>query len=569
MKTRTPAEEKLQEMATKRMKHSAPTFSRASLIMGCGIQVSGSGPYIEDHRGRRFLDFFDAYGNQAFGYAHPRIVAAIRRQLDLGHTNNSKVFFDEMPVRLAEALAGLTNHALPCSFFTNGGAESIEHALKLARVNTRRPKFITAKNAYHGKTFAAMSACCRPEYEAMFSPLMPEFHPVPFGDIAAMEQAIDKDTAAVMIETIQTEGGIVVPPDGYLRQVRELCDKRGALLILDEVQAGFGRTGRFFAFEHYGVLPDIICIGKSFGGGMLPVAAILAREELWTPFRVEPLSFGSSLGGSPLSSAVGLEAIAISTDPAFLQSVRDKGAEVKRRVEAMARAYPDLISSTHGVGLLYGVTLTDPALVGLVLRLMYDQGVVTTFCVFDVSVIRIEPPLILSDEELKQGLDALEAALKETAAYVRSLPAGAVGDYQIKITIDVPASPDALFASLRNPDFLYRNSPIVIDHSQSDTGQFACDGRVDDIPIQWDDTLVITPERREIEQRAVSGFWQVFTRRWTVQPGADTHSSRLAFHMAWDVGTGGFERVLSLHLRRSLEKATKQTLSALNAPVAV
>jgi putrescine aminotransferase len=567
MSKRNPAEEKLQELAAKRMKLSAPAYSRAALIMGCGVHEKGTGCYIVDQEGRRFLDLFDAYGNQAFGYGHPRLLNALRRQLESGHTNTSKIFFDEMPVRLAEALAGLTDNALPCSFLTNGGAEAIEHALKLARAHTRRPKFITARNAYHGKTFAAMSAACRPEYEEMFSPLMPEFQSVPFGDTAALEQAIDEKTAAVLIETVQSEGGIVAPPPGYLQRLRELCDERGALLILDEIQAGFGRTGRFFAFEHAGILPDIICIGKSFGGGMLPSAAILSREKFWAPFRTEPLSFGSSLGGNPLSSAVGLETIAMASDPAFLQDVRSKGELVGRRLAALARAYPDLIASTHGVGLLQGLTLVDPALTGLVLRLMYERGVITSFCLFDVSVVRVEPPLIITESQLEEGLSALEAALKATDSYVRGLPGGALGSCRLEASLEVPVPPAILFESLCNLDHLYQNSPIVTSHQQAGPGRMKCEGRIDDISIQWEDLISVAPDRREVEQRAVDGFWQGFTRRWTAQPAPGGQSSRLVFQMEWDVGTGGFERVLSLRLRYSLEKAVDRALSAFKAPV--
>jgi putrescine aminotransferase len=569
MNKKNTSEEKFQELFAKRMKLDKPAYSRAALIMGCGIIQKAEGCYIEDQEGRRFLDLFDVYGNQAFGYGHPRLLGAVQRQLESGHTNTCKIFFDEMPIRLAEALAKLTDNALPCSFLTNGGSEAVDHALKLARAHTRRPKFITARNAYHGKTFAALTACGRPEYEAMFGPLMPEFQVVPFGDIASLEQAIDQNTAAVLLETVQSEGGMIVASTEYWQRVRELCDERGALLILDEIQAGFGRTGRFFAFEHAGILPDIICIGKSFGGGMLATAAILSREEFWTPFRTEPLSFGSSLGGNPFSCAVGLETIAIASDPEFLRDVRRKGELVDRCLARLAQAYPDLIASVHGVGLLQGLTLVDPALVGFVLRLMYERGVVTTFCVFAVSVIRIEPPLIITESELEVGLSALEAAMATTASYVRGLPQDAIGSSRLEATFEVPIRPDVLFSSLCDPDYLYSNTPIIASHRALGPGRRSCEGRVDDISIQWDDLITVVPERQEIEQRAIEGFWQGFTRHWTVKPAPGTQSALLTFRMEWDVGTGGFERVLSLRLRYSLEKAMNEALSHLRSPAVV
>lgn len=544
------------------MKLSAPAYSRAALIMGCGVQEGAAGCYIHDETGRRFLDLFDAYGNQAFGYGHPRLLNALRRQLESGHTNTGKIFFDEMPIRLSEALAELTNNALPCSFLTNGGAEAIEHALKLARAHTRRPKFITAINAYHGKTFAAMSAACRPEYEEMFRPLMPEFEPVPFGDIAALEKAIDDRTAAVLIETVQSEGGIVVPGWDYLRRLRQLCTERGALLILDEIQCGFGRTGRFFAFEHADILPDIICIGKSFGGGMLPSAAILSREEFWTPFRVEPLSFGSSLGGNPLSSAVGLEAIDIASAPDFLREVRAKGDLVSRRLADFAKAYPGLVRSVHGVGLLQGITLSDPAVTGLVLRLLYEKEIITSFCLFDPMVVRIEPPLIITEEQLGGALDAMEAVLAETSRYVAALPAGALGSSQLELSTELTEAPATLFARLSDPAYLYRHSPIITGYSPLGADQYACQARLDDIPIAWEETLTVAPGGPGIEQRATGGFWHSFVRHWTLEP-LPTGGTRVRLRLAWDVGTGGFERVLGLRLRYSLERAVSRALEGL------
>ena len=569
MNKKNASEERLRQLAAKRMKRDRPAYSRAALIMGCGIIQKAEGCFMEDHEGRRFLDLFDVYGNCAFGYRHPRLVDAIRRQIEAGHTNTSKIFFDEMPILLAEALAKLTDNALPCCFFTNGGSEAIDHALKLARAHTRRPKFITARNAYHGKTFAALSACGRPEYEAMFRPLMPDFQTVPFGDIASLEQAIDQDTAAVLLETVQSEGGIVMASAEYWQRARKLCDERGALLILDEIQAGFGRTGRFFAFEHAGILPDIICIGKSFGGGMLATAAILSREEFWTPLRTEPLAFGSSLGGNPFSCAVGLETIAIASDPEFLEGVRRKGEVVSLRLAALAQAYPDLIAAVHGVGLLQGFTLVDPALVGLVLRVMYERGVVTTFCIFAVNVIRIEPPLIITESELEAGLSALDVAMATTASYVRGLPKGVVGSSWLEATFEVPLHPDVLFSSLCDSDYLYSNSPIITGHRALGSERISCEGRIDDISIEWDDLVSVAPERREVEQRAIEGFWQGFTRRWTVKPAPDMQNALLTFRMEWDVGTGGFERVLSLRLRFSLEKAMNEALSHLRSPAVI
>jgi putrescine aminotransferase len=186
-----------------------------------------------------------------------------------------------------------------------------------------------------------------------------------------------------------------------------------------------------------------------------------------------------------------------------------------------------------------------------------------------VSVIRIEPPLIITESELEMGLSALEAAMATTASYVRGLPQGALGSPRLEATFEVTVSPDVLFSSLCDLDYLYSNSPIIASHRALGPDRVSCEGRVDDISIQWDDVISVVPERREIEQRASEGFWQGFTRHWTVKPGPGMQSSLLTFRMEWDVGTGGFERVLSLRLRYSLEKAMNETLSHLRSPAVV
>jgi len=206
-----------------------------------------------------------------------------------------------------------------------------------------------------------------------------------------------------------------------------LCTERGALLICDETQTGFGRTGRFFCFEHYGILPDLISIGKSFGGGMVPIAAILCKEEYWTPFRIAPLSFGSSLGGNPLACAVGMETLAMASDPQFLADVRAKGEVVDRRLKELAKAYPHLVANVRGKGLFYGIKLHDEAVGGLLIRQLFERGVISTFALFDTTVFRIEPPLTITMAELNSGLDALGEAFAETSRYVGTLPSQAVG----------------------------------------------------------------------------------------------------------------------------------------------
>jgi putrescine aminotransferase len=556
------AHQRLRDVLANRVRYSNPAYGRVALFMGCGIQTAAEGWHVEDHRGNRFVDFFDAYGNQSFGYANPQIIAALRAQIDRGNTNSCKIFFDEHQADLSKRLAELTGDALRYSFLTNGGAEAIDGALKLARAHTRRAKFVTAKNCYHGKTFACLSAAARPEYETLYQPLMPEFEAVSYGDLGAMERAIDPGTAAVLLESVQAEGGVNLPSAAYLQGVRRLCNDHGALLILDEIQTGFGRTGRFFAFEHAGITPDIICIGKSFGGGMLPIAAILAKEEVWTAFTVAPLSFGSSLGGNPLACAVGLKTIELAREPSFLAAVVAKGALVARRLAALAAEYPELVRAHRGVGLLHGLELRDPCLAGLVLWLLFEQRILSAFCLFHPFVIRIEPPLVISEEALEQAMDGLAIALKRAQTYVVGLDADSLGQSRFTVTEEIAATPDAVMMTLGDPRHVYRMAPLVTEVEPSGVDGFRCRGLMDGIDLEWTERLEIDTGARRLTQSASGGDFAALDRITTITPcPGHPERSRITMEVSWDAGTAEFERILSLRLRYSLERAVREAIA--------
>ena len=391
---------------------------------------------------------------------------------------------------------------------------------------------------------------------------MPEFHAVPYGDLEAIERAIDQDTAAVLLESIQAEGGVNPPTAAYLQAVRRLCDERGALLILDEIQTGFGRTGRFFAFEHAGITPDVICIGKSFGGGMLPIAAILAKQEVWTAFTLAPMSFGSSLGGNPLACAVGLTTIELARDATFLAGVAAKGEIVATRLAALAAAYPELVAGHRGIGLFHGLELRDPGLAGLVLWLLFEQRIISAFCLFNPFVIRIEPPLVISQEALLHAMDGLATAMAQASAYVAGLEPGMLGESRFTVTEEIAATPDAVMAVLGEAPRFYAMAPFVAEVEAVGANEFRCRGVMDDIEIQWTERLEIDPDARRITQRAHAGDFARFDRVTTVAPcsGAPARS-RLTVEVSWDAGTAEFERILSLRLRYSLERAVRQAMT--------
>ena len=300
-----------QILAEVKAAHNHPTYSTMAFVMGCGVQGMGAGSHVTDEHGRRFLALFDQYGNQSFGYSNERIIDAIEDQIKIRRLNSTKIMFEEEQIELTERLARLTGNRLPYVYLANSGGETIDNALKLARAATGRPAFVTAVDCFHGKTFAALSASGRPEHAVLFQPLLDHFRQVPFDDLAALEAAIGPDTAAVLLEPLQAEGGVIVPSPGYLREVRRLCSAAGALLILDEMQTAFGRCGTFFAFEQFGLAPDLLCVGKAFGGGILPVSAVLGTAAVWGSLKALPSTFGSSLGGNPLSCRAALEVIAI------------------------------------------------------------------------------------------------------------------------------------------------------------------------------------------------------------------------------------------------------------------
>lgn len=552
--------EDLLQLSETRANLTNRAYSRASLLMGCQIQVGGEGCEVIDAQGSRYLDAFDAYGNQSFGYGHPEIVAALRRQLDSGHTNSCKIFFEHGPVQLAKQLAELTDYALPCSYLTNGGAEAIDGALKLARACTGRSKIVTMRDCYHGKTFAALSAAGRSKYAELYGPLVPDFVTVPFGDLESFCEAADDTVAAVLLEVVQGEGGIRLPPPGYLPEMRAICDRLGIVLIVDEIQSAFGRTGTFFAYQRFGIVPDIICIGKSFGGGMLPISAFLSTKECWKAFEVAPVSFGSSLGGNPLAVAVGSTTVEIAGRDDFLQAVRRKEAKVENFLRAIENQYSPVLVGARGIGLLWGLEFVDAAAAGLFVWRLSQRHVLTSFCLFNPSVVRLQPPLVISDAELEQVLEAYEAALADVAHFHASR-VDDFGQSQFTLAATVTGDVSALWEYLRDPLHLYStlipHQSVYIAKEMTVTCSLSADGT----DMRWSDRIDVS-QPGLVRQHATDGDWTRFSRCWRVAAGAEPGTVDLTVTVAWDAGTVEFESTLSMRVRWSLEK---QYCAALNA----
>ncbi len=382
------------------------TFARAPLAF-----ARGEGAWVETTDGRRLLDFSGGVAVNALGHAHPALVKALTEQAGrLWHVSN----LYRIPEQ--EALAGkLTALSFADKvFFGNSGAEAVECAIKTARryhYAAGRPErfaIITFAGAFHGRTLATLAATGNPKYQEGFGPAPAGFVQVPLGDLKAVEAAIGPDTAAIMIEPIQGEGGIRPVAAQFLRALRALCDQHGLLLIFDEVQTGVGRTGRLFAHEWSGVTPDIMALAKGIGGGF-PMGACLATAEAASGMTLG--SHGSTFGGNPLAMAVGKAVVDIVADPAFLADVRRKGLYFKQRLAGIVDAHPDVAAEIRGEGLLIGLRCLTP--VAEVVAALRDQGLLVVAA--GDNVVRLLPPLNVTDAEIDSAVDRLDAALSALA----------------------------------------------------------------------------------------------------------------------------------------------------------
>jgi putrescine aminotransferase len=318
-------------------------------------------------------------------------------------------------------LAELTPGDLQYSFFCNSGAEAIEGALKFARLATGKSHVITAQNAFHGKTLGALSASGREVYKTPFQPLVPGFTHVPFGDAQAMDDAVTDDTAAVLLEPIQGEAGVIVPPDGYLREVERICRARGVLFIADEIQTGIGRTGKTFAVEHEGVCPDMMCLAKALGGGVLPSGVIVGTAEIWKSLESNPLLHSSTFGGNPLACAAGVAALEVLTQENLPERAAMRGRQFMGELNAIQSDYPDAIADVRGKGLLIGVEFTDEDIAGLVIAGLAQRNVLAAYTLNNPKVIRIQPPLIITAEQIETVAQAFRESVAQTMELVADL----------------------------------------------------------------------------------------------------------------------------------------------------
>ena len=376
------------------------------------VLARGKGAHLWDTSGRRYVDMMSAYSAASHGHAHPRILEALAAQAGRLAVPSRAYFNDRLGPFLAELckLTGL-DAALPM----NTGAEAVETAVKAARrwgyrvkgIARDRAEIIVASGNFHGRTTTVISFSTEPDYRDGFGPFTPGFRAVPFGDLAAIERAITPETAAVLIEPIQGEAGIIVPPADYLAGLRRICDAHRVLLILDEVQSGLGRTGAWFAFQHEGIRPDGVILGKALGGGVLPVSAFVATREVMDVFT--PGSHGSTFGGNPLAAAVGLEALHVIREEGLVERSRDLGAHMLARLSAIDRP---ALKHLRGRGLWVGAEI-DPAVASAraACERLLEKGVLSKET--HRTVVRLAPPLVIARDDLDWALDRFADVLRE------------------------------------------------------------------------------------------------------------------------------------------------------------
>jgi len=384
--------------------HSAHNYHPLPIVI-----AEAEGAWVTDVEGRRYLDLLAAYSAVNFGHGHPRLVEAAKRQLDRV-TLVSRAFdhdqFGHFVTELAE-LAG-KDMVLPM----NSGAEAVETALKTARkwgyevkgVPAEQANIVTFEGNFHGRTTTIVSFSTDPDARNSYGPFTPGFRTVPYGDVEALRAAVDENTVGVLVEPIQGEAGVNVPPSGFLTAVREICTAAGALMLADEIQSGLGRTGTTFAVEHENVVPDVYILGKALGGGIMPVSAVVANEEILGVFK--PGQHGSTFGGNPLACAIAREVIAILKTGEFQERSRTLGAHLHERLGALPA---ERVREVRGRGLWAGVELNGKA--RPVSEKLMDRGVLAKET--HETTLRLAPPLVIDKSDLDWALDHLQEVLTE------------------------------------------------------------------------------------------------------------------------------------------------------------
>ncbi len=383
------------------------------------VEWEDSGTGFVDIYGNRFLDCLGGYGIYNVGHRHPKVLKAVKDQLNR-QALHSQELLDPLRAMLAKLVAMITPGELNFSFFTNSGTESVEGALKLAKLHTGHPGIISTVGAFHGKSQGSLSTTAKAVFREPYLPLMPGVQHVPYGDAETMRKvihssfAVGNKIAAVILEPIQGEGGVIIPPDNYFKEVREICDEFEVLLIADEVQTGMGRTGKMFGMEHYNVVPDIMCLAKAFGGGVMPIGAFVSTKEIFEKMTPNPFLHTTTFGGNPVACAAAIAAINVIIEEKLVEQSREKGDYFLPKFKEIAEKHP-LMKEVRGKGLLIGLEFIDDETGFEVAKGLFDNGILVAGTLINAKTIRIEPTLTISYNEMDYVLETLNKVLNKAS----------------------------------------------------------------------------------------------------------------------------------------------------------
>ncbi len=393
--------------------HKADVFQSYGLDFIMGRR---EGIHIWDVDGRRKLINCHSNGGVFnLGHRNTALISVLKNALESVDIGNHH-FMSEQRAALARKLALLTPGDLNYSIFGVSGGEAIDLALKLARGYTQRSDIIRTEGAYHGHTGLALAAG-EPKYRNPFGIFIPGFKSVPFNDVDALKQLLSPRTAAVILETVQATSGIVVPDLNYMKEVRRLCSENGTLLILDEVQSGLGRTGRMWAFEHFGIIPDMLVSGKGLSGGLYPMSVTMIRESIMNFFKDDPFIHVSTFGGAELGAVVSLEVLKITSNPAFLNHVEVMGNQLREGYEQLLKKFPRSLAGYSQLGMMTSLRFHDAETGPLFTRAAYDAGIWALFANNDSRAVQILPPLVATSEEVAEILKRIRNALRRLPVY--------------------------------------------------------------------------------------------------------------------------------------------------------
>jgi len=379
------------------------------------VEWQDEGAVFRDVKGKEFIDILGGFGIYVTGHRHPKVLKAVREQLDR-QAIHSQELIDPLRTYLARLVAMITPGDLQYSFFTNSGTESVEACLKMSVLTTGRHHFVGTLGAFHGKSMGSLGGTSKAMFREPFLPLKRWTH-VPFGDVDALRMIVASGdftgdrVAAVVIEPIQGEGGINVAPPGYLAAAREICDRYGAMLVFDEVQSGMGRSGKMFCCEHDGVVPDLMALGKGFGGGVMPIGACVGTAKTWEKYIDNPFLHTTTFGGNPVCCAAAIATIHVLLEEDLPRRAGEKGDYLLPRMNALAKRYPKAMKGARGRGLMLGMEFTSHDLGYAVAKALFGRGILISGTYINAEVLRVEPPLVVGYPELDRFLAALEESL--------------------------------------------------------------------------------------------------------------------------------------------------------------